>query len=192
MNLILISELINKDGTRISGDKKINQVNNMTASNLTTDDFVSTTRQGIYFYNNFGRVYVGEDDDTNDGVKVPNGDKPKKTKKSKKRSPMSTKLKENSKKRMESIIEDIFTKKDFDKEFVEKKTKDLKLNGIQDLEVIKETNPILIRKVATLRDVIEKNSTSGEEKAIILNYLLSMDTTDIPTEYKEELKKKLG
>jgi hypothetical protein len=192
MNLILISELINKDGTRISGDKKINQVNNMTASNLTTDDFVSTTRQGISFYNNFGRVYVGEDDDTNDGVKVPNGDKPKKTKKSKKRSPMSTKLKENSKKRMESIIEDIFTKKDFDKEFVEKKTKDLKLNGIQDLEVIKETNPILIRKVATLRDVIEKNSTSGEEKAIILNYLLSMDTTDIPTEYKEELKKKLG
>ena len=164
----------------------------MTASNLTTDDFVSTTRQGISFYNNFGRVYVGEDDDTNDGVKVPNGDKPKKTKKSKKRSPMSTKLKENSKKRMESIIEDIFTKKDFDKEFVEKKTKDLKLNGIQDLEVIKETNPILIRKVATLRDVIEKNSTSGEEKAIILNYLLSMDTTDIPTEYKEELKKKLG
>jgi len=192
MNLILISELINKDGTRISGDKKINQVNNMTASNLTTDDFVSTTRQGISFYNNFGRVYVGEDDDTNDGVKVPDGDKPKKTKKSKKRSPMSTKLKENSKKRMESIIEDIFTKKDFDKEFVEKKTKDLKLNGIQDLEVIKETNPILIRKVATLRDVIEKNSTSGEEKAIILNYLLSMDTTDIPTEYKEELKKKLG
>lgn len=192
MNLILISELINKDGTRISGDKKINQFNNMTASNLTTDDFVSTTRQGISFYNNFGRVYVGEDDDTNDGVKVPNGDKPKKTKKSKKRSPMSTKLKENSKKRMESIIEDIFTKKDFDKEFVEKKTKDLKLNGIQDLEVIKETNPILIRKVATLRDVIEKNSTSGEEKAIILNYLLSMDTTDIPTEYKEELKKKLG
>lgn len=196
MNLILISELINKDGTRISGDKKINQVNNMTASNLTTDDFVSTTRQGISFYNNFGRVYVGEDDDTNDGVKVPDGDKPKKpkkTKKSKKHSPtMSTKLKENSKKRMESIIEDIFTKKDFDKEFVEKKTKDLKLNGIQDLEVIKETNPILIRKVATLRDVIEKNSTSGEEKAIILNYLLSMDTTDIPTEYKEELKKKLG
>jgi hypothetical protein len=192
MNLILISELINKDGTRISGDKKIDQVNNMTASNLTTDDFVSTTRQGISFYNNFGRVYVGEDDDTNDGVKVPDGDKPKKTKKSKKHSPMSTKLKENSKKRMESIIEDIFTKKDFDKEFVEKKTKDLKLNGIQDLEVIKETNPILIRKVATLRDVIEKNSTSGEEKAIILNYLLSMDTTDIPTEYKEELKKKLG
>ena len=43
-----------------------------------------------------------------------------------------------------------------------------------------------------LKDIIEKNSTSGEEKAVILNHLLGMDISDIPHEYKQELKNKLG
>ena len=80
---------------------------------------------------------------------------------------------------------------DFDKEFVEKRKKDLRLNGIESLESIRETNPILIRKVGTLKDLIEKNSASGEEKAIILNFLLDMDMTDVPQQYKDELKKKI-
>ena len=93
---------------------------------------------------------------------------------------------------MNSIIEDIFTKKDFDKEFVDTKIKDLKSKGIESLESIRDTNPILIRKVGALKDIIEKNSASGEEKAVILNHLLSMDISDIPNEYKQELKKRLG
>lgn len=185
MNIFLISELINKDGTKISGDKKIDQDNNMTASDSTTDDFVDSTRQGLSFYNNFGRAYVGEDDEVDVNL-------PKKDQKKKKPKKPIKKIKESGKQKMGSLIENIFTKKDFDKEFVEKKSKDLRLNGIQDIESIKETNPILIRKVATLKDIIEKNSTSGEEKAIILNHLLGMDITDIPYEYKEELKKRLG
>tara|TARA_R110000868_G_scaffold46637_6_gene153856 strand:- start:1381 stop:2007 length:627 start_codon:yes stop_codon:yes gene_type:complete len=208
MNVILISELVNKDGSRIKGGAKIDQDNNMTTSKITTDDSVHMTRQGLSMYNNFGRIYYGESDDTNDGVELPPEDKeeipkPKKTKgtRPKRKSniqkpnigtPKPIKIKENGKNKMNSLIEDIFTKKDFDKEFVDKKTKDFTLNGIGDLETIRDTNPILIRKVGALKDIIEKNSTSGEEKAVILNYLLSMDITDIPQEYKQELKKKLS
>jgi hypothetical protein len=91
---------------------------------------------------------------------------------------------------MDELIEDIFTKKDFDRDFVTKQP-DLRLNGIQNLDTIKDSNPILIRKVETLRDLIGKNDATGEEKAIIINYLLDMDMTDIPVEYKNELKKKI-
>lgn len=188
MNIILISELINKDGSRISGNKKIDQFNNMTASNSTTDDMVGTSKQGISFFNNFGRVYVGEDDEIE--VKTNKKDKPKQPKTPPNKG--DKKLRRVAKDKMVSLVEDIFTKKDFDREFVDNKPKDLKLNGIQDISSIRDTNPILIRKVGALKDMIEKNSASGEEKAVIINFLLSMDTTDIPYEYKQELKKKLG
>lgn len=183
MNILLLKELINKDGSRIKGDEPFNQANSMSTTNITTDDFVHMTRQGISRYSNYGRFrYHGESDETKEKAKLPKKDKKKKYPK---------KLKEEGKNKMNSLIEDIFTKKDFDKEFVKKNIGDLKLNGIQDLDTIRETNPILIRKVSALKDIIEKNSVSGEEKAIILNHLLSMDLSDIPSEYKQELRKKL-
>jgi hypothetical protein len=206
MNILLIKELVNKDGSRISGDEKIDQDDNMTTSKITTDDAVRMQRQGISWYTNFGRVYYNEDDDTNDGIELPPEDKeipePKRKKgtKPKRKSPSiekpnigtpEPKLRENGKNKMSSLIEDIFTKKAFDKEFVEKRKKDLRLNGIESLESIRDTNPILIRKVSTLKDLIEKNSASGEEKAVILNFLLDIDMTDVPQQYKEELKKKI-
>ena len=187
MNIFLLSELVNKDGSRIKGDGKVDQVNNMTTSKITTDDFVHMTRQGISRYNNYGRIYYGEDDESKDDAELPKKDKKKKNPKK----PIKN-IKESGKKKMGSLIEDIFTKKDFDKEFVNLRRDDLRLNGIPELDVIRETNPILIRKVGALKDIIEKNSASGEEKAIILNHLLGMDMTDIPYEYKQELKKKLG
>tara|TARA_R110000803_G_scaffold151838_1_gene216877 strand:- start:640 stop:1200 length:561 start_codon:yes stop_codon:yes gene_type:complete len=186
MNVILISELVNKDGSRIKGDAKVDQDNNMTTSKITTDDFVHMTRQGLSRYNNFGRIYYGEDDESKKDAKIPKKDKKKKKPKKAK------KIKESGRLKMNSIIEDIFTKKDFDKEFVDTKIKDLKSKGIESLESIRDTNPILIRKVGALKDIIEKNSASGEEKAVILNHLLSMDISDIPNEYKQELKKRLG
>jgi hypothetical protein len=187
MNIFLLSELVNKDGSRIKGDAKVDQINNMTTSKITTDDFVHMTRQGISRYNNYGRIYYGEDDGSKEDAELPKEDKKNKNPKK-----PTTKIKESGRKKMGSLIEDIFTKKEFDKEFVDIKNRDLRLNGIPELEVVRETNPILIRKVGALKDIIEKNSTSGEEKAIILNHLLGMDITDIPYEYKQELKKKLG
>jgi len=209
MNILLIKELVNKDGSRISGDEKIDQDNNMTTSKITTDDAVRMQRQGISWYTNFGRVYYNEDDENYEDIELPPEDKeeipePKKQKRTRPKrkppiikpdvgtpSPINPKLRESGKNKMNSLIEDIFTKKDFDKEFVEKRKKDLRLNGIESLESIRETNPILIRKVGTLKDLIEKNSASGEEKAVILNFLLDIDMTDVPQQYKEELKKKI-
>ena len=186
MNIILLSELVNKDGSRIKGDSKIDQDNSITTSKITTDDKVHMQRQGVSRYNNYGRVYVGEDNE--EEVELPDEDKtPKKPKKTKK-----PKIKESSKTKMRSLIEDVFTKKDFDREFVKNGGNNMTTKEIGDLDSIRDTNPILIRKVGALKDIIEKNSASGEEKAIILNYLLSMDLTDISQNHKNELKKKLG
>jgi len=227
MNFLLLKEFINKNMSTISGDEPVNQINSMSTSSSTTDDFAGMTRQGISRYSNYGRVYYQEDDEKE--VDLPKRDKEKihpkpaknleekKKKKSLVRKPMSknlgkdltnnvkmdkpigkifsfgkSNLKEVSKDKMDELIEDIFTKKDFDKEFIDKKNvSDLRLNGIQPLDSIRETNPILIRKVVNLSELIEKNDVSGEEKAIILNYLLSIDMVNIPSEYKEELKKKI-
>jgi hypothetical protein len=172
MNILLVTELVNKDGSRISGGQKIDQLNNVTASKETTDDYVHMTRQGVSRYNNYGRTYVGEDDETNSEVKEPKKIKKKIIKK-------------------KNIKENIFTKKEFDKEFVKTNNTDSIQTKIGELNSIRDTNPILIRKVGALKDIIEKNNASGEEKAVILNYLLGMDLTDIPSNQKEELKRRL-
>lgn len=183
MNIILLNELVNKDGSRISGDKKIDQLNNVTASKETTDDYVHSTRQSVSRYNNYGRVYIGEEGDEEEELKTPPTDK-------KRKKPIK-KLKETAKGKMDSLIEDIFTKKQFDTEFVNQNNNNLLSTEIGDLDSIRDTNPILIRKVGALKDIIEKNDASGEEKAVILNYLLDMDLTDMSSEHKEQLKRKL-
>ena len=215
MNVILISELVNKDGSRIKGDTKVDQDNNMTTSKITTDDFVHMTRQGLSMYNNFGRIYYGEDDKSKEDAKLPKEDRKKKkpqkpkikqepnpsdddkeywakTKKMPWQPKKKPKIKQESRNKMSSLVEDVFTKKDFDREFVKNGGNNMTTKEIGNLDSIRETNPILIRKVGALVDIIEKNSTSGEEKAVILNHILNMDLTDIPQNHKEILKRKLG
>jgi len=185
MNIILLSELVNKNGSKIGGDYKIDQINSMTTSPseppVTTDDYMKATKQGKSLY--MFRSFYTEDDETSSDVKEPKEDikKKKGKKKSKKK-----KIKESK-----SMIEGIFTKKDFDKEFVEKKDSNINLDKIPNLEFIRETNPILIRKVSALKDIIEKNISSGEEIAVVINYLLDLDLSDVPSEYKNILKNKI-
>tara|TARA_R110000868_G_scaffold115954_2_gene309283 strand:+ start:726 stop:1331 length:606 start_codon:yes stop_codon:yes gene_type:complete len=200
MNILIkniLSELVNKDGSRISGDEKYNQDDSMTTSPtsppVTTDDYVQSTRQGVskYMFRSFG-----EEDGSNSDVELPEDEKDgKKSKKKSKKKPknnLKERLKVESKQKMGSIIEDIFTKNSFDKDMVSRYADNqVRMNGIPDLETIRETNPILIRKVAALKDIVEKNNSTGIEKAIILNYLLNLDMTDVPVEYKSELKKKI-
>ena len=103
------------------------------------------------------------------------------------------KMEESSKKKMKNMVEDIVDKK-FPKEVVDKIKKygDIKKNGIPDIEVISEENPLLVRKVKSLVDIIEKNQATGEQKGVILNFLInSICTVDIPVEYKNEMLKKL-
>lgn len=180
MNIILLSELVKKNGSRIGGDYKIDQDDSMTTSSaeppVTTDDFIKATRQGktLYMY----RSFYTEDDEENQDAKLPKKDKQKKN-------PKKAKTKKKLK-------EDVFTKKEFDREFVEKQISDLTNNEIPNLEALRESNPILIRKVTALRDIIEKNNTSGEEIGVILNFLLDMNLRELPKDYKNILKNKLN
>ncbi|MDB4326273.1 hypothetical protein N9966_00510 [bacterium] len=177
MNIVLLSELVNKNGSRINGDYKIDQDNSMTTSPseppVTTDDFIKATRQGksMFMY----RSFYTEDDENKD-VKLPKKDK-------KKKNPKKVKSKK--------IKESVFTKKDFDREFVDRGSDDMDKNEIPNLESLRETNPILIRKVSALKDIVEKNNASGEELGVIINHILSMDLKEIPREYKNILKNKL-
>jgi len=103
------------------------------------------------------------------------------------------KMEESSKKKMKNMVEDIVNKK-FPKEVVDKIKKygDIKKNGVPDIEVISDENPLLVRKVKSLIDIIEKNQATGEQKGVILNFLINnIGTIDIPAEYKQEMLKKL-
>jgi hypothetical protein len=91
------------------------------------------------------------------------------------------------------MVEDIVDKK-FPKEVVDKIKKygDVNKNGIPDIEIISEENPLLVRKVKNLIDIISKNQATGEQKGVILNFLINnIGTIDIPMEYKQEMLKKL-
>jgi hypothetical protein len=97
-----------------------------------------------------------------------------------------------SKFKMKEMVEDIFTKKTFDDDMVKNfQNSDITRNGVPPLESMADSNPIIVRKVQLLSDVISRNSVSGEEKGIIINHLLDMDMSDVPTDFKNELKKKL-
>jgi hypothetical protein len=194
MNIILLSELVNKNGSKLGGDYKIDQINSMTTSPseppVTTDDYMKATKQGKSLY--MFRSFYTEDDETNDDLKEPKEDTKKKKGLKKIKEKKKTKLKESDNNKIKSLIEDVFTKKDFDNEFVEKKDASIKRGEIPNLEFIRETNPILIRKVSALKEIIEKNISSGEEIAVVLNHLLDLDLSDVPSEYKKILKNKLN
>ena len=103
------------------------------------------------------------------------------------------KISESSKNKMKNMVEDIVDKK-FPKEVVDKIKKygDVNKNGIPDIEIISEENPLLVRKVKNLIDIISKNQATGEQKGVILNFLINnIGTIDIPMEYKQEMLKKL-
>jgi hypothetical protein len=105
----------------------------------------------------------------------------------------TNRMEESSKKKMKSMVEDIVDKK-FPKEVVDKIKKygDIRKNGVPDIEIISDENPLLVRKVKNLIDIVEKNQATGEQKGVILNFLINnIGTVDIPTEYKQEMLKKL-
>ena len=91
------------------------------------------------------------------------------------------------------MVEDIVNKK-FSKEVLDKVkiNGDINKNGVPDIEIISDENPLLVRKVKNLIDIISKNQATGEQKGMILNYLINnIGSTDIPMEYKSEMLKKL-
>ena len=213
-----INELVNKDGVRLGDDNvKLSVDNSKSASNSTIDPMYNpetgdqlknaTAQQRQQGYRKFPWSLVPMPartagatsymDDTEDVIEK---GKEKWPKKGDKKQPVpppkhttnppftknpKEKLKEASRKKMEEYVEDIISKKNISKDVLSK-------NGIPDVDNISEDNPVLVRKVKSLIDIISKNQATGEQKGMILNYLISnIGTTDIPIEYKQEMVKKL-
>jgi hypothetical protein len=158
-----IDELVDSKGGKLQGDEHIDQVGKATSSKDTTDDHVRKSRQGTPFY----RRYYSEDDES---LEVDS-------------------LEEVAKDKMKGVLEDILSKRKFDKDVIDKVKYS---NGIPDVEVLKESLPVLIRKIAHIKTLLDREEVGGDEKAILLNSLLSIDLTDIPSQYKRELARKLG
>lgn len=96
------------------------------------------------------------------------------------------KIKETSSDKMKGMVEDLVTKQ------ITKDVFNLKKNGIPDIDVVSEENPILVRKLKNLIDIVGLNQATGEQKGVILNFLIdNIGIVDIPTEYKQEIVKKL-
>jgi len=192
---ININELVNKDGTRIGANNvQIGQNNSKSASNSTSDPMydpedgdqlknaVSQQRQNGYrgwkatMLLPMQAISYMSDEDEKTGKSL-----------------TKEKIKKSSKKKMTKMVEDIVNKK-FSKEVLDKVkiNGDINKNGVPDIEIISDENPLLVRKVKNLIDIISKNQATGEQKGVILNYLINnIGSTDIPMEYKSEMLKKL-
>jgi hypothetical protein len=160
-----LDELVDEKGGKIDGAEKIDQSDKMTTTKDTTDDHLRKSRQGMsrYMY----RSFYGEEDESKE--------------------PES--LEEMSEEKMTGVLEDIFTKKRFERDVLDKVRY---ADGIPEIDIIKEKHPVLVRKIAHIKSLIDKDEVSGEDKAIMLNSILSTNLVDIPAQYKKELSRKLG
>jgi hypothetical protein len=157
----LTTELVDDKGGKLQGDEHIDQVGAATTSVDTTDDHVHKSRQGVPMF----RRYYSEEENEEET------------------------LDEVAKGKMKKVLEDILSKKNYDKDVIDKVKYS---NGIPDAEVLKDSHPVLIRKIAHIKSLLDRDEVSGDEKAILINSLLSVDLTDIPSQYKRELARKLG
>lgn len=212
----IIQELVNKDGGKLGGNNvKLSVDNSKSASNSTMDPMfnpedgdqiknssIQSTRQQGYrgWYSLVPmpavKTPMRNSIDVDDNISYMDDEKEKTCKHCKGEGCKicaKNKLKESSKKKMEEYVEDIVSKK-ISKDVLDKVRKDgdIRKNGIPDIDIIAEENPVLVRKTKNLIDAIKTNLATGEEKGVILNFLITnIDTMDIPTEYKQEMLKKL-
>jgi hypothetical protein len=90
--------------------------------------------------------------------------------------------------KMKKMIEDFMMGKN-------KGSEDLisKSTEIPDIDSLKTEfdKPIIVRKTKYLVDMMQREGVTGEEFAIVLNYILSIESKDIPSHYKNILINKL-
>jgi hypothetical protein len=159
-----LEELVDEKGGKLQGDKHIDQNDKAASSIYTTDDAVHT-KGGIQ-----GSKYNPRTSYMNDDEEVS--------------------LDRVAKDKMKKVVEDIFNKRNGGESDVMDKTK--YSEGIPEVDELKETLPVLVRKISHIKTLLDREEVGGDEKAILLNSLLSVDLTDIPSQYKRELARKLG
>lgn len=160
-----IDELIDSDGSIIDGDDSDETTSQIqTAPQQTTDKFATTAKQRYqYPYGYLGTPYSHGDRGMGESVQ-----------------------------KMEEMVEEILTQKLKNKDIVNKnKINDINKNKIPDLEELgkKFHKQDIAFNIEKLTNIINKSNLNGEEKAIIINYIINnIDTQDIDNNYKRIIK----
>ena len=158
-----LDELVDSKGGKLQGDEHIDQSNRAASSKDTTDDAVHK-KAGTQASRYNPRISWMKDNE-------------------------DASLDDIAKDKMKGVVEDILSKRQFDKDVIDKVKYS---NGIPDVDVVKENLPVLVRKISHIKTLLDREEVGGDEKAILLNSLLSINLTDIPSQYKRELARKLG
>lgn len=201
-----IDELVTDDGSMISGDEKynkgvdvktgpINMPGDIKGIAQDTDKFRSQAVQPRNWWWSLSYGYgqgSGKSPDSVTGSNIhaqpfENGD--------------SSGVSENetvsesdiSEERMRKMVEDILSKKSDNKELVNKRnSSDVNRNNIPDIDELSDTKMIIVGKLRDLIDSMEGSNLNGEEYGIVLNFLVSnLDTSTIPSDYKNMIRKKI-
>ena len=95
--------------------------------------------------------------------------------------------------RMRKMVEDILSKKSNNSDMVKKgSNSDVNRNKIPDIEELSDSQMIITGKLEDLIGTIASSSMNGEELGIMINHLLSkIDTSQLPSDYKNIIRKKL-
>ena len=164
----LVDELVDPDGSIIGGDNSYETTSQIkTAPQQTTDKFAATATQGHRWpYGSMGGAYSHG---ARGGAYVGEASI-----------------------KMEKMVEDILTQKLSQKGIVNKQNvNDINRNQIPDLEELstKFNKQSISSNIQTLISNIKSESLTGEEKAIIINYIInSIGTDNIDGDYKKILK----
>lgn len=172
-----IDELVNGDASPIEGDSVDSPNLVKVAPGQTGDDFAKQAIQAPRFYGAFATShhYAPIKDSIEDNSEKESID-------------------EIAKERMKDMIEAIVNKQDGEGIVNRTISPDVNRNGIPDIEELANSigKPAAARHTQIFIYDITKTPLTGDEKAIILNYVLSnFNTTDISPDYKAILKSKL-
>lgn len=190
-----ISELINVDGSPIEGDERYETTSQINVGvdkagsgepAQTMDKFVQGARQGNRY--NYGPQGLGnathhmtvvDDSGLNFDAKDNEVEE-------------SVSLDEIAKDKMTKMVEDIITSKSIGRDMVKKTSSpDVNQNKIPDIDELRQIKPVSANSAIKFVNQLNSEPLVGDEKAIMLNYLLSnLNMMDISPEYKTLLKNK--
>lgn len=174
---INVDELVDPDGTFIDGDESHETTSQIkTAPQQTTDKYAKMAKQKLpWIYGYTGTPYSR-------GSRGGFGE-------------MGESEIDEAEKKMAKMVEDILTKKRKKKDLVDKEANfDINKNKIPDLEDLstKFNRQDIASNIKTLVSTIKSVQLSGEEKAIIINYIIqSIGVDNINYQYKKIIKKTL-
>jgi hypothetical protein len=185
-----IEEFVNDDGGIIGGDEKYNKGVDVKTGpiNMPSDDkgLALTTNKhaanAIQPRNWWWSMSYGQSQGTGRGSA----------------NPIASNLGESeitSEQRMRNMVEDILSKKfnNGNTDIVKKgSNSDVNRNNVPDIEDLSDTQMIIVGKLKDLISSMGSTNMNGEELGITLNYFLNtIDTSQIPSDYKNIIRKQL-